>query len=156
MPGDVIIDIDGTDVVGRDPSEVQGHLKGDPHSPVTLIYQRTPGSDPLVITLLRALGPDGTPAPAALSPPKGMHTTQTRAVPIHQERVQRVYDEPSPEDPVSSLRSEFATMSFLWGEPMRDPGVAALVEWKDELLYGEVVVRSHTKGELMEEREVVA
>jgi hypothetical protein len=36
------------------------------------------------------------------------------------------------------LRSEFSSLAFLWGEPLRDPGVAALVDWKDELLYGPV------------------
>lgn len=55
FPGDIIIDVDGTDVVGMDPVHVQGMLQGAPYSPVTLIYQRKPDSDPLVITLLRAV-----------------------------------------------------------------------------------------------------
>ena len=125
-------------------------FRGDPHSPVTLIYQRNPASDPLVITLLRAILSGDSSAPAAASSPSPVkqqqqHTSSTpsavatRAVTIHHEhRPAQDYEGVDPDDSVGMLRNEFATMSFLWGEPIKDPGVAALIDWKDELLYGEV------------------
>ena len=138
------------DVIGREPSEVMGLFRGDPHSPVTLIYQRNPTSDPLVITLLRAILSGNSSAPAAARSPSPVKQQQqhasstpsavaTRAVTIHHEhRPAHDYEDVDPEDSVGMLRNEFATMSFLWGEPINDPGVAALIDWKDELLYGEV------------------
>mmetsp|Transcript_9058 Transcript_9058/g.22192 ORF Transcript_9058/g.22192 Transcript_9058/m.22192 type:complete len:83 (+) Transcript_9058:67-315(+) len=58
----------------------------------------------------------------------------------------RVSEAPVSDDAIAVLRHEFQAMAFLWGEPQRDPGVAALIEWKDELLYGQVSVTPPTPG----------
>lgn len=50
---------------------------------------------------------------------------------------------------VCRLRSEFDSLAFLWGEPQRDPGIAALVEWKDDLLYGQVPVTAPPSQSMM-------
>jgi hypothetical protein len=121
--GDKLLDVDGYDVGGRPLDDVKLLLSGEPNSPVTIILQRVGQAEPVVATLIRGRGapvpePSAAPKPAAPPAAAPVFSSETTA------KMER------------SLRQEFSKINFLWGEQMQDPVAAALVSWKDELLYG--------------------
>ena len=125
-------------------------MRGPPNSPVTMILQRGgKGGEPIVVTLLRAVlggapvhvaAPTATPtraaAPAAPQP-------STFAPPAPVPAPFPPFHDPAPAAPPATdptemheaLCIEFKNIAFLW-EEKQNPMVSALVEWKDDLLYG--------------------
>mmetsp|Transcript_54942 Transcript_54942/g.112178 ORF Transcript_54942/g.112178 Transcript_54942/m.112178 type:complete len:822 (+) Transcript_54942:54-2519(+) len=132
--GDAIIDVDGHDVVGRGVEEIQGMLYGERNSPVTMIFRRgnlnVPGGEQIVVTLLRAVPgggrqPNQTPVTQAQAPPNA------KRIPGNTQDTNggRLED-------MSQLKRDFNSMSFLWGEPVPDPLLESMHDWKQNILYG--------------------
>ena len=123
--------------------DAQALLRGQPNSPVTMILQRGgKGGAPLVVTLLRAV-PGGAAEPStAPAPPVAARTfVPTRAAePPLPPAAEPVWEPPAavstaqPGAMDEALGKEFKKISFLWAGKDQDPVVAALVDWKDDLL----------------------
>lgn len=139
--GDAIIDVDGHDVVGRGVDEISGMLYGERNSPVTMIFRRgnlsVPGGEQIVVTLLRAV-PGGGPQRRAAATPEDPHRLQAAAPnarhaapPPREDRVDTQYVEE-----MAQLKRDFSAMSFLWGEPVPDPLLESMKDWKTNILYG--------------------
>jgi hypothetical protein len=101
-------------------------LQGERNSPITMIFRRGGGGDQIVVTLLRAGqgGPTGK-AGAGAQPTKSAGAGPS--IPS---------EEKSFLDSMVGLRSEFSSLSFLWGEPVSDAVQENMMDWKLNMLYG--------------------
>mmetsp|Transcript_53484 Transcript_53484/g.130671 ORF Transcript_53484/g.130671 Transcript_53484/m.130671 type:complete len:512 (+) Transcript_53484:56-1591(+) len=128
--GDLLIDVDGFDVVGRGVPEVQNMLRGERNSPVTMIFRR--GAEQVVVTLLRAV-PVQPGAPAAPTQTRATATSTPVQVNVPPARP---LDQGLPADQLNALKREYGSLSFLWGEGITDSTVNSMTDWKKSVLYG--------------------
>ena len=122
---DVLIDVDGHDVVGLTSQDAQAMLSGDKNSPITMIFRRGEGhsNEQVVVTLLRAMagGRQGLHAIA----PAGLPAKPVNAA-LNSDILECM----------KGLRSEFKSISFLWGDTVTDAVQENMTEWKFNMLYG--------------------
>jgi hypothetical protein len=115
--------------VDRGVDEVQGMLRGDRNSPVTMIFRRGAGGaqgEQIVVTLLRAVPGGGAPAPRGTPQHGGAPAPHKGAPPADVPMI----------DSTRELKKEFAALSFLWGEPVENAVQESMAEWKKNMLYG--------------------
>lgn len=55
LPGDIILEVDGVDLSGMDPSDAIDLISGEVGEDVTLLIQHADGSEPFEVTITRAL-----------------------------------------------------------------------------------------------------
>ena len=103
---------------------MQGFLRGERNSPITMIFRRGGGGDQIVVTLLRA--GQGGKGPA--SEPQAFKSSVLGPSISVQEK--------SLLDSMTGLRTEFSSLSFLWGEPVTDAVQENMLDWKLNMLYG--------------------
>ena len=102
-------------------------LGGERNSPITMIFRRGGGGDQIVVTLLRA-GHGGPTVKAAAGEPQVIKSAGAGPSISSQEQ--------SLLDSMTGLRSEFSSLSFLWGEPVSDAVQENMMDWKLNMLYG--------------------
>ena len=100
-------------------------LSGDKNSPITMIFRRGEGhsNEQVVVTLLRAMagGRQGLHAIA----PSGLPAKPVNAA-LNSDILECM----------KGLRSEFKSISFLWGDTATDTVQENMAEWKLNMLYG--------------------